>query len=600
MNAQKLRKLFIKFFTDREHVEISGRSIIPENDPTVLFTTAGMHPLVPYLLGESHPSGNRLVNIQKCIRTGDIESVGDASHLTFFEMLGNWSFGDYFKEEMIAMSYEFLTSKLYLGIDPELLYITVFSGDEFVSMDTKSAEIWQKVGIPPNHIYFLGREDNWWGPAGVTGPCGPDSEMFLDTQKTTCSINCKPGCSCGKYVEIWNDVFMQYDRQFDGTYTVLKQKNIDTGMGLERVLYLLQGKHNVYETELFVPIIKKIEVISGKKYYDSNNEEEIRYFRIISDHIKTVTMIMCDEYHSIHPSNVGQGYVLRRLIRRAIRFGKKLGINNFFLVETAYIVLNIYQEIYPEMLLKKDFLNTVLSQEEELFSKTLYHGEREFMKILPSLLENSQKTIDGNLAFKLYDTYGFPIELTQELAAENGLEVDYEQFTKAFAEHQRLSKSGSEKSFKGGLSDDSIASIRYHTATHLLNEALRRILGPNVQQAGSNITSERLRFDFNWNDKLSSEKISQIEDLVNQQIANNLNVFYEIVSLKEAKTLGAQAVFEGRYEEKIKMYRIGDFSLEVCGGPHVASTGELGIFKIVKEQSSSKGVRRIKAILIND
>ncbi|NIZ18826.1 alanine--tRNA ligase [Entomospira culicis] len=598
MNAEKLRRLFIGFFTQHDHVEISGRSVIPENDPTVLFTTAGMHPLVPYLLGEPHPSGRRLTDVQKCIRTGDIESVGDAHHLTFFEMLGNWSLGDYFKSEMIAMSYQFLTSPDYLGIDPSRLHVTVFAGDDEVPRDEESARLWQEMGIAPERIYFLGREDNWWGPAGQTGPCGPDSEMFLDTEKEPCSAECRPGCSCGKYIEIWNDVFMEYDKQEDGSYLPLKMKNIDTGMGLERTLCLLLGKKNVYDTELFQPIIQKIEEISGHRYTGEESEETTKAFRVIADHIKTATMIMSDE-RGIRPSNVGQGYILRRLIRRAVRFGRKLGIEVSFLPQLADVVLDIYRNSYPEMQDKRNFLHDELRLEEEQFSRTLMQGEREFLKMLPSLLKNPQKMMSGRLAFKLYDTYGFPIELTEELAREHGLGVDRTEFDAAFAKHQEASKAGADKLFKGGLADDSMASTRYHTATHLLNEALRRVLGDGVHQAGSNITPERLRFDFNWNDKLSEEQIVQVEALVNAQIEANLPIGFEVMSIEEAKNIGAQAMFEGRYDEKVKVYRMGDFSVEVCGGPHVEHTGELGKFKIVKEQSSSRGVRRIKAILVD-
>ncbi|NIZ40808.1 alanine--tRNA ligase [Entomospira entomophila] len=596
MNAEQLRQIFMNFFREYQHVEISGRSVIPENDPTVLFTTAGMHPLVPYLRGEVHPAGKRLVNIQKCIRTGDIESVGDASHLTFFEMMGNWSLGDYFKREMIAMSYEFLTSPRYLGIDPSLLHVTVFAGDADVPRDDESAEYWMKAGIPQDRIYFLGREDNWWGPAGQTGPCGPDSEMFLDTKQEACSENCRPGCSCGKYVEIWNDVFMQYDKQLDNSYLPLAQKNIDTGMGLERTLYLLTGKKNVYETELFTPILQKIEEISGKQYTGDDTHAETQAFRVIADHIKAATMIMADD-KGVRPSNIGQGYILRRLIRRAIRYARKIGIEKPFLVELADIVLAMYQERYPEMMARKDFVHQELRSEEEQFMKTLQQGEREFIKMLPGLLKNPQREMSGRLAFKLYDTYGFPIELTEELAKEHGLTVNRSEFEQAFEKHQNASKAGSDKVFKGGLADDSITSTRYHTATHLLNEALRQVLGDGVQQAGSNITPERLRFDFNWSEKMTPEQISAVESLVNEQIQRNLPISWEIMSLEEAKNVGAQAVFEGRYDEKVKVYSVGDFSVEVCGGPHVENTGELGTFRIVKEQSSSRGVRRIKAVL---
>ncbi len=593
MTAHNLRRAFIDFFIAHNHVEISGRSVVPENDPTVLFTTAGMHPLVPYLLGEVHPAGTRLVNVQKCIRTGDIESVGDAHHLTFFEMLGNWSLGDYFKTEMIKMSYELITAHLKISLDR--LHVTVFSGDEAITCDEEAANTWLALGILPAHIHFLGREDNWWGPAGKTGPCGPDSEMFLDTLRPSCGVECRPGCGCGKYIEFWNDVFMQYDKQEDGSYRPLAKQNIDTGMGVERTLCLLLGKNNVYETHLFQPLLVHLEALAGL-VYTGEEGETTKAFRIICDHVKTATMLLADD-KLIKPSNVGQGYILRRLIRRAVRFGRKLNINKPFLGAMALIVLDIYHDSYPEMRKKVDFLLEELRLEEELFSKTLVQGEKEFEKLLPHLEKNQQTALSGRLAFKLYDTYGFPLELTQELAGEHGLSVNQEEFDAAFAKHQELSKQGSEKVFKGGLADDSDKSRGYHTATHLLNEALRRVLGDGVHQEGSNITPDRLRFDFSWAEKLSSEQIAAVENLVNEQITANLPITMEMMNLKEAKEIGAQAMFEGKYDEQVKVYRMGDFSVEVCGGPHVESTGILGRFKIVKEQSSSRGVRRIKAIL---
>lgn len=593
MTAYNLRRAFIDFFIAHNHVEISGRSVVPENDPTVLFTTAGMHPLVPYLLGETHPAGTRLVNVQKCIRTGDIESVGDAHHLTFFEMLGNWSLGDYFKDEMIKMSYDFITKHLNISLD--LLHITVFAGDETIERDEEAAAAWLALGILPAHIHFLGREDNWWGPAGKTGPCGPDSEMFLDTQRVACSESCGPGCGCGKYIEFWNDVFMQYEKQEDGSYRILSQKNIDTGMGVERTLCLLLGKSNVYETHLFQPLLVHLEGLTGL-VYTGEEGETTKTFRIICDHIKTATMLLTDD-KLIKPSNVGQGYILRRLIRRAVRFGRKLGINDSFLGDMARIVLDIYEDSYPEMRKKTEFLLDELRLEEELFSKTLAQGEKEFEKLLPHLEKNQQKILSGRLAFKLYDTYGFPLELTQELAAEHGLMVNKEEFDVAFAKHQELSKQGSDKVFKGGLADDSAMSQCYHTATHLLNEALRQVLGEGVHQEGSNITPDRLRFDFSWPEKLSHEQLIAVETLVNEQIKADLPITMEMMSLQAAKEIGAQAMFEGKYDEQVKVYRMGAFSVEVCGGPHVASTGNLGRFKIVKEQSSSRGVRRIKAVL---
>ncbi|MFO7850653.1 MAG: alanine--tRNA ligase [Spirochaetia bacterium] len=594
MTADELRRKYIEFFLEKDHAQISGKSLIPENDPTVLFTTAGMHPLVPYILGQEHPAGNRLVNYQKCIRTGDIESVGDASHLTFFEMLGNWSLGDYFKDGAIRMSYEFLTDEKWLGIPPEKLSITVFEGDEEVPPDHESAEVWKSLGIPEDRIYYLPREDNWWGPAGKTGPCGPDSEMFIDTGKEACSPDCKPGCSCGKYFEIWNDVFMQYNKQNDGSYLPLSRKCVDTGMGIERTAAILQGKASVYDIELFTPIIEQIEKISGVSYHD-DKEKDIS-IRIICDHMKTAVFILGDE-QGVKPSNVQQGYILRRLIRRAVRHGRKLGIEHVFLRELGEIVLDMYKEIYPNLDRNREFVLRELDAEQERFFATLQKGEHEFEKMLPNLLKGDKNLIPGRIAFKLYDTYGFPLEITEELAAEHGLSVDEEGFQKAFEKHQELSKKGAEKTFKGGLADASEHTTALHTATHLLHQALREVLGDHVRQMGSNITTERLRFDFVHPDKLTPEQIQQVEDLVNEQIQRDLPVKMEIKTLEEAKEEGAIAFFDAKYGEQVKIYSVGDFSKEVCGGPHVERTGQLGKFKIKKEQSSSAGVRRIRAIL---
>ncbi len=594
MTADELRKKYIDFFKENGHSQISGKSLVPENDPTVLFTTAGMHPLVPYLLGQEHPAGPRLVNYQKCIRTGDIESVGDPSHLTFFEMLGNWSLGDYFKEGAIKMSYDFLTSEKWLGIPPEKISITVFEGDDKVPRDEESAEVWRSVGIPEERIYYLSREDNWWGPAGQTGPCGPDSEMFIDTGKEACGPDCRPGCSCGKYFEVWNDVFMQYNKQADGTFASLERKCVDTGMGIERTAAILQGKESVYDTEVFVPIINDIENISGKKYHQ--NEESDISIRIIADHIKTAVFILGDE-QSITPSNLGQGYILRRLIRRAVRHGRKLGVEQHFLSELAEVVLDMYKEPYPILEENRETIIAELNSEEERFFATLKKGEHEFEKMLPGLMKNPKKIIPGRIAFKLYDTYGFPIEITEELATEHGLTVDREGFQKAFEKHQELSKKGAEKTFKGGLADQSEKTTALHTATHLLHEALREVLGDHVQQKGSNITTERLRFDFVHPEKMSSEEIQQVEDIVNDVIKRDLPVTMETMTIEEAREAGALAFFESKYGEQVKVYSVGDFSKEVCGGPHVERTSQLGRFKIKKEQSSSAGVRRIRAVL---
>jgi alanyl-tRNA synthetase len=593
MTASELRKKYIEFFKSKGHAEISGFSLIPENDPTVLFTTAGMHPLVPYILGEPHPAGNRLVNYQKCIRTGDIEDVGDTSHLTFFEMLGNWSLGDYFKQEAIQMSYEFLTSKEWLGIDPEKLSITVFAGDEAVPADTESARYWQELGIPEERIYYLGREDNWWGPAGQTGPCGPDTEMFIDTGIPGTSES-RPGVSDGKYMEIWNDVFMQYNKQADGSFPQLERKCVDTGMGIERTIAILQGKDSVYDTELFQPIISKVADLAGTQYGES--EETDRALRIISDHVKTATFIIGDE-RGVSPSNVGQGYILRRLIRRAVRFGRKLGLDERFLEVPAETVLSMYAEPYPNMADKGDTVLSELRGEEERFLMTLRKGEQEFEKMLPQLEKNPSRVIPGRVAFKLYDTYGFPIEITEELAKEHDMSVDREGFDEEFRKHQERSKQDPAGTFKGGLADHSEMTTKLHTATHLLHQALRQVLGDHVGQRGSNITADRLRFDFSHDDKLSQEELQQVEEIVNEQIQRDLPVSWETMRLDEAQENGAIALFGDRYDEVVKVYSIGDFSKEVCGGPHVERTGKLGRFRIKKEQSSSQGVRRIKAVL---
>jgi len=595
LDFRELRKKYIDFFVSKNHKHISSASLIPENDPTVLFTTAGMHPLVPFLLGENHPEGRRLVNFQKCIRTGDIDDVGDPSHLTCFEMLGNWSLGDYFKKEAIEMSFEFLTK--HLGFPTDKIHVTVFEGDSDAPRDDESASYWLNLGIKNDHIHFKPKKDNWWGPAGNTGPCGPDTEMFIDTGNPSCSPSCSPGCSCGKYFEIWNDVFMQYNKNEDGTFTPLKQKNVDTGMGIERTCAMLQGKKNVYETESFVPILDKIEQLSGKKY--SESDELSKAMRIIADHVRASVFIIGDE-RGVNPSNVGAGYVLRRLIRRAIRYGKKLSIQTPFLSKIAEVVIDLMNEFYPELKQNRVKIMSELDKEELKFEDTIQTGIHELEKIISKLIENKQNLISGRVAFKLYDTYGFPMEFTKEIALEKGLKVDEEGFNKEFEKHKELSKSAQTQSFKGGLADHSEETTKLHTATHLLHKALKIILGEHVNQKGSNITVERLRFDFTHPDKISEENLKKIEDLVNEQIKRKLDVTMEVMTLDEAKKSGAVALFGEKYEAKVKVYTIGDFSKEVCGGPHVKNTGELGKFKIVKEQSSSAGVRRIKAVLIKE
>ena len=593
MTANELRKKYIDFFVSKNHREISGKSLIPENDPTVLFTTAGMHPLVPFILGQDHPAGKRLVNVQKCIRTGDIEEVGDSSHLTFFEMLGNWSLGDYFKDEAIRMSWEFLTSPTWLGIDPKRLAVTVFAGDDEVPRDEESAAIWKELGLPEERIYFLPRKDNWWGPPGATGPCGPDTEMFIDTGIPG-TVESRPGVSDGKWLEIWNDVFMGYRKNADGSYTEMQRKCVDTGMGIERTITILQGKKSVYETELFTPILSRIGEVCGRSY--GQDEADDKSFRIISDHIRTATFLLGDET-GVVPSNLGQGYILRRLIRRASRHARKLGVEGDFLPRIAEVVIREYSAFYRILEEKRQTILAELAKEEQKFLLTLQKGEHEFEKLLPNLLKGAKKVIPGRLAFRLYDTFGFPLEITEELAQEHGFSVDREGFDEAFRKHQETSKMDDNQTFKGGLADHSQATTRLHTATHLLHKALRLVLGEHVAQKGSNITPERLRFDFSHPDKMTPEQIQEVESIVNEQIQRNLAVNFDTMSLESAKSSGAIALFGEKYDEVVKVYTIGDFSKEVCGGPHVAQTSELGKFRIVKEQSSSQGVRRIKAVL---
>lgn len=592
ITSSELRQKYLDFFKERGHAVIPSASIIPNNDPTVLFTTAGMHPLVPYLMGQKHPEGTRLTDVQKCIRTGDIDEVGDASHLTFFEMLGNWSLGDYFKKEAIAWSYEFLTSPKYLGLDPDNLAFTVFEGDSDAPRDEESAELWKAQGVKEDHIFYLPKKHNWWGPAGQTGPCGPDTEMFIITDKEPCCKDCNPACSCGRYLEIWNDVFMQYHKNADGTFEPLKQKNVDTGMGLERTLCVLTGKDNVYETEIFSEQLAKISELCGKKYGES--EQVTRAFRIIADHIRTATFILGDDL-GVSPSNVDQGYVLRRLIRRAVRFGRKLDMPENFTPAIAQVVIDKYKSVYPELERNKDFVLEQLRLEEERFAKTLEQGTKEFEKLVDKLKISG--TLSGRLAFRLYDTFGFPIEMTQELARENGLTVDIDGFNAAFKKHQELSKAGSEQKFKGGLADHSEETTKLHTATHLLHAALRKVLGDEVAQKGSNITAERLRFDFSFHRKMEPEEIAEVQRLVNEAIERKMPITMEEMSVEDARNSGAIGLFGDKYGERVKVYTMGDFSKEICGGPHASNTGDLVAFKIQKEQSSSAGVRRIKAII---
>ena len=648
LSSNELRALFLKFFQKKGHSVIPSASVIPENDPTVLFTTAGMHPLVPYLLGQKHPQGTRLTDVQKCIRTGDIDEVGDMSHLTFFEMLGNWSLGDYFKDQMIPWSWEFLTSPEWLGIDPDKLAFTVFEGDEDCPRDEEAANLWRKCGVKDDHLFYLPKEHNWWGPAGVTGPCGPDTEMFIITKKP-CGPDCSPACHCGAYLEIWNDVFMQYNKQKDGSFIPLTQKNVDTGMGLERTICVLNGKKSVYETDAFTGILAKIEELCGKKY--TPDDENTRAFRIVADHMRTSTFIIGDP-RGIGPSNVGQGYILRRLIRRAVRYGMGLGLQEGFTAEIAKVIIDQYKAVYPELEQNKAFVLEQLTLEEGRFARTLKQGEKEFDKVMNNLrrtreamekiladdtlaaaeeavkthvlrpqpdmvsaieavkagdlakvkaecqrIHDSLNVIDGRSAFKLYDTYGFPIEITKELAAENGLTVDEADFAKRFEQHQAPSRSGAEQIFKGGLADHSEQTTCLHTATHLLQAALRKVLGDEVHQKGSNITAERLRFDFTFGRKVTPEELAQVEALVNEAIAAKVPITMEEMTVSEAKAQGAMGLFESKYGEVVRVYTMGPYSKEICGGPHANNTGDLVSFKIIKEEASSAGVRRIKATI---
>jgi alanyl-tRNA synthetase len=602
MTADELRTKYIEFFRSKDHAQIQGKSLLPENDPTVLFTTAGMHPLVPYLLGEDHPAGKLLVNYQKCIRTVDIDSVGDWSHLTFFEMLGNWSLGDYFKEGAIKMSYEFLTSPRWLGIPAEKLGVTVFAGDENAPRDNESADVWRSLGIPESRISYLPKEDNWWGPAGTTGPCGPDSEMFYYVGDKPCGPDCKPRCACGKWLEIWNDVFMQYNKDAEGRYVPLSRKCVDTGMGIERTVTVLNRKKSVYDTDIFAPIIAAVEEALKCKYGEDGEKD--RSVRIICDHTRASTFILGDP-KAVSPSNVGAGYVLRRLIRRAVRHARKLSGGEApapLLSPVAGVVIEKLKGPYPELAENRARITEELDKEERKFLETLQKGEHEFEKLLPGLLKDPRKIMSGRVAFKLYDTYGFPIELTEELAAENGMKIGREEFDEAFRKHQDLSRAGGEQVFKGGLQDNSEIVTKYHTATHLLHKALKIVLGDHVAQKGSNLTAERLRFDFSHDAPMTKEEIGKVEGIVNEQIGKKLPVTMEIMDLEKAKAAGAAALFGEKYEAQVKVYTIGKsagdcFSKEVCGGPHAENTGALGKFVIQKEQSSSAGVRRIRAAL---
>ncbi len=599
MTANELRSKYIEFFKSKNHVEISGQSLIPENDPSVLFTTAGMHPLVPYLLGEKHPSGTRLTDYQKCIRTGDIDEVGDPSHLTCFEMLGNWSLGDYFKKESIGFSYEFLTSPKWLGLDPRKISVTVFAGDDNAPRDEEAATYWKENGMPEDKIAYLPASDNWWA-AGPTGPCGPDTEIFYWVGEGLPPAGSNKGTDSENWMEIWNNVFMQYNRVDEKTLVPLPKKNVDTGMGLERTNCILQGKTSVYLTEVFQPIIAKIEELSSYKY--GTDAEKDKSVRIIADHSRASVFILGDQ-KGVSPSNVGAGYVLRRLIRRAVRHGMKLGIEKEFLADVAAVVIENFKSAYPELEQNKEKIFRELTAEEAKFRTTLKKGEAEFQKLLPNLMKNPKKIISGKVAYNLYETYGYPLELTQELGTENGFTVDVEGFMAAEKKHQEASKSLDAGKAKGGLAEQSDITTKYHTATHLLQQALVDVLGDEVSQKGSNINNERMRFDFTFGRPMTKEEVQKVEDIVNEKINEDLPVTMEVMPLAQAKAEGARALFVNKYGEQVKVYTIGRdpkkdwYSKEVCGGPHVQHTSQIGKFKIEKEQSSSAGVRRIRATI---
>ena len=582
MKAIEIRNKYLNFFERHGHKVIPSAPLIPENDPSVLFTTAGMQPLVPYLLGAKHPEGTRLTDYQKCLRTNDIDEVGDNRHLTYFEMLGNWSLGDYFKEESIAMSYEFLTKEL--GIPNEKLSVTCFAGDEDCPRDNVTAQCWKKAGIPEERIYFYGKDDNWW-IAGEEGPCGPDTEMFYDTGKPACGPDCQPSCDCGKYVEIWNNVFMEYLKK-DGKYSKLTQRNVDTGLGLERMAMLLQGKETPFDTEIFSPIMDKLSELAKK--------DDIASRRIVAEHLRASMMIIAD---GGRPSNIDRGYILRRLIRRMTRHLNKLEIDLNELSGLIDLDVEILKDMYPELVSKKEEIKEVIIQEKDKFIKTLAHGEKEFNKVIARIKAEGKDTIDSESIFKLYETYGFPPEVTKDLAVENGLKVNMDEVDQLFKVHQNKSRLGSEQKFKGGLAGTGEQEIKYHTATHLLNAALKQVIGKDSHQRGSNITPERMRFDFSCDHKLTDEEKKKAEDLVNEWIKEDLKVTVETMNKEDAIKSGAECMFIEKYPEEVTVYTIGNVSKELCGGPHVQHTGELGHFKIVKEEACSSGVRRIKAIL---
>ena len=599
---KQLKQLWKDFFTKHGFVQIQNSSVIPENDPTVLFTTAGMHPLVPYLLGEKHPSGNRLFNTQRCIRTGDIDSVGDYNHNTFFEMLGNWYLGACPKDEMIKLSYEFLTSKDYLGIDPSKLSVTVFEGDEIAPRDELAAKTWEECGIAKDHIFFNPKDDNWWALGSGVGPCGPDSEMFYDSGKEKCSPECKPGCHCGKYNEIWNDVFMQYRVDNAGEKAkLLDNPNIDTGMGVERTICVLNGVKSSYDVGAFKEIID----LMDSKAEIKNSDETVKSYRILADHLRSSIFILGDE-KAIKPSNIGQGYILRRFIRRSVNHARKINLDTKYFDDVVDLYIDYYSDEYDILVKNRDMIKKELQIEVEKFSKAIDQGFKEFEKVISGIERHKQfakegevveNIISGKASFRLFDTFGFPIELTEEIAKERGYTVDRAGYEEAFKAHQEQSRSASAGAFKGGLADSSYENAKLHTATHIMLAGLKKMFGNEVEQRGSNITPERLRFDFNLDHKMTAEEIAELQAFVNSVIEKNIDVTFEELTLEEAKKQGAHGIFDSKYGEKVKVYSIGDVDKQICGGPHAKNTGDLHHFKIVKEESSSSGIRRIKAIL---
>ena len=583
MDAKTLRQTFLDHLHANGHAIIGGAPLMPEHDPSVLFTTAGMHPLVPFLLGEPHPAGTRIANVQKCLRTNDITEVGDARHLTFFEMLGNWSLGDYWKAEAIRLSYTFLTERL--GLDLQRISVTCFAGDDDAPRDLEAAAIWRSFGIPEQRIFFLPKEDNWWGPAGATGPCGPDSEMFYDTQPDG-----PPGetlvSNPARFWEVGNNVFLQYDKQTDGRYLPLPRSNVDLGMGLERLLPIVQGVPSIYETDLLLPIVAAIRALA--------TQPEPFAIRVIADHIRAAMFILAER---VTPGNADQPYIARRLIRRAVRYGRELGIEGHFLARLAETAIGTLADTYPELEQQREQICAALDDEESRFQRTLARGEAEFNKAIGAALSARKNALPGPAAFRLYETYGFPLELTQELAEQRGVTVDNDGFQAAFAEHQAQSRQGSAARFRGGLAERMPETTRLHTATHLLQAALRKVLGPHVAQRGSNITAERLRFDFTHAEKLNAEQLAEVEALVNQQIERDLAITCAEMRVAEARDTGAIGLFGERYGERVNVYTIGDWSKEICGGPHVEQTGVLGHFRIVKEEAIGAGARRIRAVL---